>query len=151
MIDYSKYELNHKELMLVKFDFNFKTKNAIEVVFNELSDQEKIDIFYITSKFPTISSEKDDELYWDIILVDTEIVFYLENILVKHNVDYVISFICEQYYKKSKKLTEYLITQIDEYLEKILDIDKVLDRINEVGLDKINKFELKYLEKQSKI
>ena len=71
--------------------------------------------------------------------------------MVKHNVDYVISFICEQYYKKSKKLTEYLITQIDEYLEKILDIDKVLDRINEVGLDKINKFELKYLEKQSKI
>lgn len=137
--------------MLVKFDFNFKTKNAIEVVFNELSDQEKIDIFYITSKFPTISSEKDDELYWDIILVDTEILFYLENILVKHNVEYVISFICEQYYKKSKKLTEYLITQIDEYLEKILDIDKVLDRINEVGLDKINKFELSYLKRQSKI
>jgi len=150
MIDFENYTLNPNELKLIRFDFNFKTSDAYDVIYESINKDEKNNISNITYKFPNTSSMVDDELYWDIILVDTEVLFYLENILVKYGVVYTITEICDLYYKKSKKIKNEFILKIDEYIENLFDVDNILDRINEIGIDKINKFELSYLEKQSK-
>lgn len=150
MIDFAKYDLNTKHLKLVRLDFNFKSKDAIDVMYDSLTREEKVNIEYITKKFPNLSNKNEEQNYWDIFLVDFELLFYLENLLVKYGVNYSVKEITNQYYKKSKILNKNLIEEIDNYLDKFLDIDIVLDRINSVGIDKINKFELSYLEKQSK-
>ena len=125
MIDFAKYDLNTKHLKLVRLDFNFKSKDAIDVMYDSLTREEKVNIEYITKKFPNLSNENEEQNYWDIFLVDFELLFYLENLLVKYGVNYSVKEITNQYYKKSKILNKNLIEEIDNYLDKFLDIDIV--------------------------
>ena len=150
MIDFSTYELRSEDLKLIRFDFNFKSSEAYDLVYDTLNKDEKKNVGIITTKYPNRTSDSNDELYWDIMLVDSELSYYLEDILVKYGIVYTYTDITDQYIKKSKKLKKDFIEEIDNYVEKIYDVDQILDRINEVGLDKINKFELNYLQKQSK-
>ena len=55
----------------------------------------------------------------------------------------------EDYYKKSSYLDLDFIKDIDGFMDTLLTIDDVLDRINDVGLDKINLLELSFLERNS--
>lgn len=150
MIDFSTYELKSEDLKLIKFDFNFKASDAYDMVYETLNKDEKKNVGIITTKYPNRTSDSNDELYWDILLLDNEVLFYLENMLVKYGIIYTYTDITDQYIKKSKKLKKDFIEEINNYVEKLYDVDQILDRINEVGLDKINKFELNYLQKQSK-
>lgn len=150
MIDFSTYKLRGDDLKLIRFDFNFRSSDAYDVIYDILNNDEKRNVGFITTKYPNSTSDLNDEQYWDILLLDNEVLFYLENMLVKYGIVYTITDITDQYIKKSKKLEKDFIEKIDNYVEKLYDIDQILDRINEVGLDKINKFELNYLQKQSK-
>lgn len=150
MIDFSTYKLRGDDLKLIRFDFNFRSSDAYDVIYDILNNDEKRNVGFITTKYPNSTSDLNDEQYWDILLLDNEVLFYLENMLVKYGIVYIITDITDQYIKKSKKLKKDFIEEIDNYVEKIYDVDQILDRINEVGLDKINKFELNYLQKQSK-
>lgn len=150
MIDFSTYKLRGDDLKLIRFDFNFRSSDAYDVIYDILNNDEKRNVGFITTKYPNSTSDLNDEQYWDILLLDNEVLFYLENMLVKYGIVYIITDITDQYIKKSKKLEKDFIEEIDNYVEKLYDVDQILDRINEVGLDKINKFELNYLQKQSK-
>jgi hypothetical protein len=150
MIDFSTYKLRGDDLKLIRFDFNFRSSDAYDVIYDILNNDEKRNVGFITTKYPNSTSDLNDEQYWDILLLDNEVLFYLENMLVKYGIVYTITDITDQYIKKSKKLEKDFIEEIDNYVEKLYDVDQILDRINEVGLDKINKFELNYLQKQSK-
>ena len=150
MIDFSTYKLRGDDLKLIRFDFNFRSSDAYDVIYDILNNDEKRNVGFITTKYPNSTSDLNDEQYWDILLLDNEVLFYLENMLVKYGIVYIITDITDQYIKKSKKLEKDFIEEIDNYVEKLYDVDRILDRINEVGLDKINKFELNYLQKQSK-
>jgi len=119
MIDFSTYKLRGDDLKLIRFDFNFRSSDAYDVIYDILNNDEKRNVGFITTKYPNSTSDLNDEQYWDILLLDNEVLFYLENMLVKYGIVYTITDITDQY-------------------------------INEVGLDKINKFELNYLQKQSK-
>ena len=149
MIDFKTYELKIENLKLIRLDFNFKPEESISI-FNDLTREEKINIEFINQRFPNTSSDYDDNKYWDIVLVDFEVLFYLENLLVKYGIVYNYKEICNLYYKQSKILNKSFIKEIDDYIDRFLNIDIVLDRINSIGIDKINKFELIYLERQSK-
>ena len=100
---------------------------------------------------PNISSEEFDKDVWDIVLVDNYLLDCIEYILNKYNTRYTVADISENYYHRDILIEELLSTSIDSYLDEYLTIDMVLDRINEIGINGINKFEKSFLERYNSI
>ena len=115
-----------------------------------MSPQEQINTYNLSLILPTRSCEEDDENYWDQILLDEFILSYLLQVLDKRKVKYFLTDITKEYYRKSDHIEDDFIDEIDEFVDGILTIDGVLDRINSVGLDKINLIELAFLERNSR-
>lgn len=141
-------KLDSEDLVLLKIQYDMSTDYAIQSFYNIMTKREQKKIDLITNGVPNISNQKEKEMYWDIILVDSELKSYLENILIKYKIGYKITDLTEDYY--NKKLDIDFIEELDRYVNKLLTVDKVLDRISKVGMDNINLFELSYLERMSK-
>ncbi len=69
----------------------------------------------------------------------------VEKILSRHEIRHRITDHTKTYYHQPEKLTT-LRKEIDEWMQKFLDMDLILDRIGEVGLENITKIEKKYLQ-----
>lgn len=126
------------------------TEEINDRLISKMSPQEQINTYNLSLILPTRSCEEDDENYWDQILLDEFILSYLLQVLGKRKVKYFLTDITKEYYRKSDHIEDDFIDEIDEFVDGILTIDGVLDRINSVGLDKINLIELAFLERNSR-
>lgn len=126
------------------------TEEINDRLISKMSPQEQINTYNLSLILPTRSCEEDDENYWDQILLDEFILSYLLQVLDKRKVKYFLTDITKEYYRKSDHIEDDFIDEIDEFVDGILTIDGVLDRINSVGLDKINLIELSFLERNSR-
>jgi hypothetical protein len=145
-----EFILNTKELKLVRIDYDIMTEEINDRLISKMSPQEQINTYNLSLILPTRSCEEDDENYWDQILLDEFILSYLLQVLGKRKVKYFLTDITKEYYRKSDHIEDDFIDEIDEFVDGILTIDGVLDRINSVGLDKINLIELSFLERNSR-
>jgi|21_taG_2_1085346.scaffolds.fasta_scaffold15862_5 hypothetical protein len=144
-----EFILNTKEARLIRIDYELITGDLNEELLSKMSPQEQINTYNLALLLPSRSCDEDDETYWDQILVDEFILSYLEQILSKRKIKYFLTDITKDYYKKSSYFDTDFIEEIDEFMDTLLTIDDVLDRINDVGLDKINLLELSFLERNS--
>ena len=126
------------------------TDEINDKLISKMTPQEQINTYNLSLILPTRSCEEDDENYWDQILMDEFILSYLVQILNKRKIKYFLTDITKEYYRKTDHVEDDFIDEIDEFIDGILTIDGVLDRINSVGLDKINLIELSFLERNSK-
>jgi hypothetical protein len=144
------YLLDTTDLCLVRYDMNVKTVEIVNFMLEKLTDTEVKLIKFLTQEVPFRSSMEDEESYWDIIFLDSKVRVYLEHLLTKYGIRFEVSNITNLYYEKSKELDRTFIKEIDEYVDSILDTDKVLERISKFGMDNIKKYEYDFLERQSK-
>lgn len=142
--------LEIKELKLIRVDFDMPQKVLNEKLFDNMTKEEQIWSYKLMLTIPNLSSEEKDDGVWDIILVDNYLFDSVEYILEKYKIPYIVSDITENYYHRDILIEEKLSKSIDKYLEEYLTVDIVLDRINEVGISNINKFELSFLERFQK-
>lgn len=70
-------------------------------------------------------------------------------ILDKYEIRYKITDHTDNYLYSPEKVP-VLREELDKWMESFVTVDFILDRINLVGIEKISKFEKKFLEKQSK-
>ena len=137
-------------LSLIKFDMDIKTSEIIEIMLFKLSDNEIETINFLTNKVPFRSSMEEDETYWDMIFLDDKGKNYLCEILDKYGVEYNCNDITDLYYQKSKEIDKTLIKEIDDFLDDNLNIDFILDKISSQGMCSLKKYELEYLNRESK-
>jgi hypothetical protein len=145
-----EFILNTKELKLIRIDYDMLVEEVNNKLVSKMSPQEQINTYNLALLLPSRSCEEEGETYWDQIVLDEFILSYLEQILNKRKIKYTLTDITKHYYRKSKTVDKSFITEIDEFVDNLLTIDGVLDRINSVGLDKINLLELSFLERNSK-
>jgi hypothetical protein len=143
--------LNITELKLIRFDFNLTQKELTKKLFDSMSREEQIWAQKMSLTIPNLSSEDTDEEVWDIIIVDNYLLDCIEYLLKKFNIEHTMVDISENYYHRDILIEESLSKEIDEYLDEYLTVDIVLDRINEVGINGINKFEKSFLERYNSI
>jgi hypothetical protein len=91
-----------------------------------------------------------EENYREVDLVDDFLYDKLIGLLAKYNIEYEIKDITEIYFQKPNLFEQQFIDSVWLYMDKITSIDLVLDRINKVGISKLNKFEFHFLERFSK-
>lgn len=72
------------------------------------------------------------------------------SILNKYNFRYKVVEHTETYFNSPEKLPT-LREELDKWFNSLINLDFILDRISDVGYDKLSKLEKKYLEKQSKL
>ena len=78
-----KYTLDTTDLCLVKYDMNVKTAEIVNFMLNKLTDDEIKLVKYLTNEVPFRSSMEDEDSYWDIIFLDSQVRVYLEHLLTK--------------------------------------------------------------------
>lgn len=71
------------------------------------------------------------------------------SILDKYEIRYKVTDHTDTYLYNPEKVT-VLREELDKWMESFVTVDFILERIYEVGIEKISKFEKKYLEKESK-
>jgi len=149
MVLTEKYELDTNNLSLVRFDMYVKTSEIVEIMLDKLTNEEITLVKFLTLNLPFRSSMEDDDTYWDIIFVDYNVRMFLEHMLTKYNVKFKSKDITDLYYEKSETLDNKFIEDIDSFLDNKLDIDVILDKINSLGIDRLKKYELDFLNRQS--
>jgi hypothetical protein len=149
MVLTEKYELDTNDLSLVRFDMYVKTSEIVEIMLDKLTNEEITLVKFLTLNLPFRSSMEDDDTYWDIIFVDYNVRMFLEHMLTKYNVKFKSKDITDLYYEKSETLDNKFIEDIDSFLDNKLDIDVILDKINSLGIDRLKKYELDFLNRQS--
>jgi hypothetical protein len=145
-----EYKINTENISIVKFTTNVSTRDIIDVLLNKLTEQELKLIKLLTLELPMRSSMEDEDSYWDIVLVDDIIRLYLEDILKKYNIEYTVEDMTNLYYEKSKEFDSVFVKEINDFIDEILDLDTILDKINSKGIENLKKYELMFLERQSK-
>jgi hypothetical protein len=145
-----EYKINAENISIVKFTTNVSTRDIIDVLLNKLTDQELKLIKLLTLELPMRSSMEDDDSYWDIVLVDDIIRLYLEDILKKYKIEYTVEDMTNLYYEKSKEFDSVFVKEINDFIDEVLDLDTILDKINSKGIENLQKYELMFLERQSK-
>jgi hypothetical protein len=143
--------LNTSQLKLIRFDFNMSQRELIEELFGSMTREEQVWTQKMTLTIPSLSSEDFEDDVWDIILVDDYLLECVQYVLDKYKIKYEMVDISENYYHRDILIEELLSTRIDSYVDEYLTIDIVLDRINEVGINGINKFEKSFLERYNSI
>lgn len=149
MVLTDKYKLDTNDLSLVRFDMHVKTSEIVEIMLNKLTNEEITLVKFLTLNLPFRSSMDDDDSYWDIIFLDYNVRMFLEHMLTKYKVKFESKDITELYYEKSDSLDKNFIKDIDSFLDEVLDIDTILDKINSLGIDRLKKYELDFLNRQS--
>lgn len=139
--------LNINELKLVRYDFNITQEELNEKLFDSMSREEQVWAQKLTLTIPNMSSDLDSEDVWDIILVDNYLFDCIEYILNKYKISYNLVDITENFFSRDILIDEIMREDIDEYINHYLTLDIVLDRINEIGMKNINRFEKLFLEK----
>jgi hypothetical protein len=138
--------MENSKLRLLKIEYDLTIEELDLLLYRRLTDEQKTWTAKLSIDLPNESIVDENELVYDIILVDFDTYDAIDNMLSGLGLSYRMVDISQTYLDDPKKLSEVLVSSIDLYVKNNIDIDEVLDRIKEVGLKNINGFEKKFLD-----
>jgi hypothetical protein len=138
--------MENSKLRLLKIEYDLTIEELDLLLYKKLSEEQKNWTAKLSIDLPNESIVDENEMVYDIILVDFNTYDAIDNMLRGIGLDYRMIDISDIYLNNSKKLSTVLSNSIDSYIKNNIDIDEVLDRIKEVGLKNINGFEKKFLD-----
>jgi hypothetical protein len=138
--------MENSKLRLLKIEYDLTIEELDLLLYKKLSEEQKNWTAKLSIDLPNESIVDENEMVYDILLVDFNTYDAIDNMLRGIGLDYRMIDISDIYLNNSKKLSTVLSNSIDSYIKNNIDIDEVLDRIKEVGLKNINGFEKKFLD-----
>ena len=138
--------MENSKLRLLKIEYDLTIEELDLLLYKKLSEEQKNWTAKLSIDLPNESIVDENEMVYDIILVDFNTYDAIDNMLRGIGLDYRMIDISHIYLNNPKKLSTVLSNSIDSYIKNNIDIDEVLDRIKEVGLKNINGFEKKFLD-----
>jgi len=137
-------KLSEYKLVKIKYTQSIKQFNSL---FNSIDESDINWIKILLDEVISTSTHKRNNIADWLWIKGVDLDRYIE-ILNKYNFNYKLIDQTETYYKTPEKLAS-LRNEIDNHLNTYLDIDFILDRISEVGIDNITKLEKKFLYNNS--
>ena len=138
------------ELKLLKFQYDISPDLLDQIIFTEMSDEQKNWAATIATEIPSSSSSIEEEKAWDLFLTDSKLCLEIEVLLNKLKIEYEINDISNVFFDNTKNFEPVMVANIYNYLDEKYTIDDILDRVNEVGLDNLNVFEKEFLKAYGK-
>lgn len=136
------------KLMLVKIDYPY-TEEELE---DKLSSLTKLEGAFITAMSQSLPFHcwYHSKGYSEIDLIDQEVFQDLKYLLHKYNVEYQVTDLSEDLISNSTKINHSFKFEVIEFIDRIMHVDEILDRLHVVGRNRLNPFELLYLDRYSK-
>jgi hypothetical protein len=138
------------ELKLLKFQYNISPDLLDQIIFTEMSDEQRKWSATIATEIPSSSSSIEEETAWDLFLTDSKLCLEIEVLLNKLKIEYEINDVSNVFFDNTKNFDTVMVANIYNYLDEKYTIDDILDRVNEVGLDNLNVFEKEFLKSYGK-
>ncbi len=134
--------------MLVKIDYPY-TEEELE---NKMSSLTKLEGAFVTTVNQSVPIHCwfHSEGYSEIDLIDQEVFNDLKYLLHKYNVEYQVTDLSEDLISNSNKIDHSFKFEVLEFIDRLMDVNEILDRLHVVGRNSLNPFELLYLDRYSK-
>lgn len=137
-------ELSDFRLVKITYDHTLRDFN----LFEKVVDDEEAEKIMAAHRHASVRIRRRNNLV-DWIWAKNEDLEGLEDILVSHSMRYKLTDHTKTYYSSPEKLTA-LRNEVDDFIERCLTTDFVLDRIGIVGIDNISRIERNHIENESK-
>ena len=140
MIDLTNYKI-------LKYQYNISSEEIEEAVWDKMNEEEIKWTVQITLEGINDTSSMDAKKSWDLFFLNDDLRSKIENTLDKYEVEFEIENLTHTILDNPEDhLTDYFIEKLDEFLYDNLDVDGILDRILEVGVENITPFEKYFLD-----
>jgi hypothetical protein len=139
MIDLTNYKI-------IKYQYEFSTEELESKVWDNMTDEEVKWAVRITLEGINDTAGITESRAWDLFFLNEELETQIETILKKYDVSYAKENLTENLLTNPNEVfTDYFMERLNEFLTDNLDVDSILDRILEVGVDKLTSFEKYFL------
>lgn len=139
MIDLTNYKI-------IKYQYEFSTEELESKVWDNMTDEEVKWAVRITLEGINDTAGITESRAWDLFFLNEELETQIETILKKYDVSYVKENLTENLLTNPNEVfTDYFMERLNEFLTDNLDVDSILDRILDVGVDKLTSFEKYFL------
>ena len=139
MIDLTNYKI-------LKYQYEFSTEELESKVWDNMTDEEVKWALRITLEGINDTAGITESRAWDLFFLNEELETQIETILKKYDVSYVKENLTENLLTNPNEVfTDYFMERLNEFLTDNLDVDSILDRILDVGVDKLTSFEKYFL------
>jgi len=143
MIDLTNYKI-------IKYQYEFSTEELESKVWDNMTDKEVKWAVRITLEGINDTAGITESRAWDLFFLNEELETQIETILKKYDVSYVKENLTENLLTNPNEVfTDYFMERLNEFLTDNLDVDSILDRILDVGVDKLTSFEKYFLNKDT--
>jgi hypothetical protein len=139
MIDLTNYKI-------IKYQYEFSTEELESKVWDNMTDEEVKWAVRITLEGINDTAAITESRAWDLFFLNEELETQIETILKKYDVSYAKENLTENLLTNPNEVfTDYFMERLNEFLTDNLDVDSILDRILDVGVDKLTSFEKYFL------
>jgi hypothetical protein len=139
MIDLTNYKI-------IKYQYEFSTEELESKVWDNMTEGEVKWAVRITLEGINDTAGITESRAWDLFFLNEELETQIETILKKYDVSYSKENLTENLLTNPNEVfTDYFMERLNEFLTDNLDVDSILDRILDVGVDKLTSFEKYFL------
>jgi hypothetical protein len=143
MIDLTNYKI-------IKYQYEFSTEELESKVWDNMTEEEVKWAVRITLEGINDTAGITESRAWDLFFLNEELETQIETILKKYDVSYAKENLTENLLTNPNEVfTDYFMERLNEFLTDNLDVDSILDRILDVGVDKLTSFEKYFLNKDT--
>lgn len=143
MIDLTNYKI-------IKYQYEFSTEELESKVWDNMTEGEVKWAVRITLEGINDTAGITESRAWDLFFLNEELETQIETILKKYDVSYDKENLTENLLTNPNEVfTDYFMERLNEFLTDNLDVDSILDRILDVGVDKLTSFEKYFLNKDT--
>lgn len=143
MIDLTKYKI-------ILYHYPYTTKELEIMIWDKMDTVDSRFAVKLTLDGVNDSGEYDDTS-WDLFFLEPKLQEKIDLMLDKYDVQYVTTDYTELLGQRRDEFTEEFMFKLLKYLNENITVDDVLDRIIEVGVEKITIFEKFFLDHNNEL
>ena len=143
MIDLTKYKI-------ILYHYPYTTKELEIMIWDKMYTVDSRFAVKLTLDGVNDSGEYDDTS-WDLFFLEPKLQEKIDLMLDKYDVQYVTTDYTEFLGQRRDEFTEEFMFKLLKFLNENLTVDDVLDRIIEVGVEKITIFEKFFLDQNTEV
>jgi hypothetical protein len=138
--------VNLSKFRILKYTYNVSNKDLDEFLWDKMSPSELKWATKLTMDGVNDTGE-DDGKSWDIILVEPKMVTMVDEVLNKYELKFDVEDLTQNLKYGVKFFSDEFIRKLDSFLDNELDVDGILDRMLDEGVDSLTSLEKYYLDK----
>ena len=143
MIDLTNYKI-------ILYHYPYSTTELEKVIWDKMDTVDSRFAVKLTLDGVNDSGEYDDTS-WDLFFLEPKLQEKIDLMLDKYDVQYVTTDYTELLGQRRDEFTEEFMFKLLKYLNENITVDDVLDRIIEVGVEKITIFEKFFLDQNTEV